>query len=219
MKYLLTLLLLLPSIALADLSCKVVGITDGDTLTCLVNQTPIKVRLKQIDAPEKKQAFGEVSRQALSNAVFNQTVMLKNTSKDKYGRTLADVYLGTSNINKQQVQNGMAWAYREYLSDQDYLILEAAARQQRLGLWSHPNPIYPQDFRRNKKTSSNSTNSHGFNTLPSYTPSKAGFSQCGTKTVCSEMSSCAEAKYFLNQCGLKRLDGDKDGVPCERLCQ
>lgn len=42
---------------------------------------------------------------------------------------------------------------------------------------------------------------------------------CGPKTTCGQMSSCEEAKFYLNQCGLSRLDGDKDGTPCESLCK
>jgi deoxyribonuclease-1 len=42
---------------------------------------------------------------------------------------------------------------------------------------------------------------------------------CGTKTTCSQMSSCEEAKFYLTQCGLTRLDGDGDGIPCASLCR
>ncbi|MFA5232152.1 MAG: excalibur calcium-binding domain-containing protein [Candidatus Paceibacterota bacterium] len=45
------------------------------------------------------------------------------------------------------------------------------------------------------------------------------FSACGSKTTCGEMYSCEEAKYFLNICNLTKLDGDKDGIPCEELCK
>lgn len=48
-------------------------------------------------------------------------------------------------------------------------------------------------------------------------PSAAAF-QCGAKRVCGQMDSCAEANYYLRQCGLSRLDGDGDGVPCESIC-
>ncbi|MGE0698332.1 MAG: excalibur calcium-binding domain-containing protein [Hyphomicrobiaceae bacterium] len=41
---------------------------------------------------------------------------------------------------------------------------------------------------------------------------------CGTKRTCSEMTSCAEACFHLTQCGVSRLDGDRDGIPCNRLC-
>lgn len=47
----------------------------------------------------------------------------------------------------------------------------------------------------------------------------SGSGECGTKTTCSEMSSCSEARHFLSSCGLSRLDGDNDGTPCESLCK
>jgi hypothetical protein len=47
---------------------------------------------------------------------------------------------------------------------------------------------------------------------------KATFT-CGAKRYCKQMSSCAEAKFYLEQCGLTRLDGNGDGVPCEALCR
>lgn len=42
---------------------------------------------------------------------------------------------------------------------------------------------------------------------------------CGPKRYCNQMSSCAEAMHYLQECGLSRLDGDGDGVPCESICR
>lgn len=42
--------------------------------------------------------------------------------------------------------------------------------------------------------------------------------QCGKKRYCKQMTSCKEAIFYLKQCGLKKLDRDKDGVPCESIC-
>ena len=47
----------------------------------------------------------------------------------------------------------------------------------------------------------------------------AGFCSCGTKNTCSKMSSCAEAKHFLNVYGVSRLDANKDGISCEAICK
>ena len=41
---------------------------------------------------------------------------------------------------------------------------------------------------------------------------------CGSKWKCGQMNSCSEAYHYLNNCGLGRLDGDGDGVPCESIC-
>lgn len=93
-KLLLFIVLLSSNLSFAnDIYCKVVGITDGDTIKCLTDaKKQIKVRLYQIDAPESKQAFGSKSKQALSNLVFNRDILLELHGKDKYRRTLGTIY-------------------------------------------------------------------------------------------------------------------------------
>lgn len=135
-----------------SITCKIVGVSDGDTATCLDNgQRQIKIRFAGIDAPEKRQEFGEKSKQALSNMIYSKTVQLNIENTDRYGRTVATVYVGDTNVNEQMVRDGMAWAYREYGGDK-YAEYEAQARKDKLGLWAHPNPIYPSDFRKAKRS-------------------------------------------------------------------
>ena len=138
-------------ISASNINCKVVGITDGDTLTCLTSsKQQIKVRLNQIDAPKSKQAFGTASKKQLSDYVFGKDVTLKSSGTDRYKRTLAEVFYNNQNINKRMVASGYAWAYRQYLTDNDYLKLEATAKQKKLGLWLDKNPIYPSRYRQLK---------------------------------------------------------------------
>lgn len=204
-----------------DLTCKIVGISDGDTATCLTDdKTQIKIRLDQIDAPETRQDFGSASKKALSDMIFGKTVGLDTKEQDKYGRTVAEVFVDDKNINKEMVALGMAWAYREYVKDNEYIDLETRARRNSLGLWSQPNAIYPSDFRRGKR---------GEQSAPAQTQQIAQSQEkrdladsggkCGSKRTCKQMSSCAEAKHYLNVCGVSRLDRDGDGVPCETLCR
>lgn len=204
-----------------DVSCKIVGVSDGDTATCLTDdKTQIKIRLDQIDAPEIGQDFGNASKKALSDMIFGKTVGLDTKEQDKYGRTVAEVYYDGKNINKAMVAQGMAWAYREYLKDNEYMDLETTARRNSTGLWSQPNAVYPSDFRRSNR---------GEQTAPVQTQQIAKLQehrdladsggQCGSKRTCKAMSSCAEAKHYLNVCGVSRLDRDGDGVPCESLCR
>lgn len=130
-------------------TCKIVGVSDGDTATCLLDdKTQIKIRLAQIDAPESGQDFGQVSKHALSDMIYGRVVSLKISTTDRYGRTVAEVFIDETNVNKQMVAQGMAWAYREYNKDKEYLDLENKAKQQKLGLWSQPEPIYPSEFRK-----------------------------------------------------------------------
>jgi len=84
--------LILAHCAYAETSGKVIGISDGDTLTVLVERQQVKVRLVEIDAPEKGQAFGNRSKQSLSDLCFDRTATLADKGKDRYGRTLAQVY-------------------------------------------------------------------------------------------------------------------------------
>ena len=86
-----------------------VAILDGYTINVLVDRHPVRVRLAQIDAPEKRQAFGTRSRQALAELVFRQSVRVAETGRDRYGRVIGTVYLGNVDVNAQMVREGMAW--------------------------------------------------------------------------------------------------------------
>lgn len=128
--------------------CLVVGISDGDTIKVRCGEgAEEKVRLLQIDAPEKKQAFGSKAKDALSELIYGKAIHLESASKDRYGRTLGRVTLDGSDINFQMVRLGYAWCYRKYLTDDGCLEIEAGARSARRGLWSDPSPTPPWDFR------------------------------------------------------------------------
>lgn len=76
---------------------------------------------------------------------------IKVSGKDQYGRNIGEIFLGNTNINKVMVSNGFAWAYKEYVTDPEYNALESNARNNRLGLWIEPNPLYPSIFRKQHK--------------------------------------------------------------------
>ena len=133
--------------------CFVVGISDGDTFTCLTaNLKPIKVRLAEIDAPEKAQPFGKKSRQMLGSLIHKRHVTLDIQGDDRYQSTLATVYdRQGQNINLIMVQQGMAWAYRQYLHDVAYLQAEQTAREHRRGLWRDRSPVEPHLWRQQRR--------------------------------------------------------------------
>ena len=92
-------------------SGRVVGISDGDTFTLLTSdKQQIKVRLSEIDAPEKAQPFGTRSRQALSDLIFSKDFLVIQDDIDRYGRLVGQVYIGNTHVNRNMVQDGMAWA-------------------------------------------------------------------------------------------------------------
>jgi endonuclease YncB( thermonuclease family) len=132
----------------------VLSVTDGDTIKVQLSSGPISVRFHSIDAPEKNQPWGMKARAALASRLERQQVSLDVDTQDRYERLVATVYLGDENINAWMVQEGHAWAYRDYLKDPQYCHSEADARARRLGLWNLP-PIYaPWEWRAYQRDSS-----------------------------------------------------------------
>jgi endonuclease YncB( thermonuclease family) len=230
---------LLASAARADtFKGRVVSVTDGDTITVLRDdKVQVKIRLNQIDAPEIGQPFGQAAKKALSRLVFGKDVDIEASGLDKYGRTIGTVILDGEIANYTMVKTGYAWAYRKYLRNQDLLVWEENARNQRLGLWSEPNPIPPWEWRKKGSStrpmpelfspgeshdSAEESPSPTAGTLtggmPTVKPEQQANPECGSKRFCKEMSDCAEARYYLKECGLTKLDGDGDGIPCENVC-
>ncbi len=137
---------------------RVVGVADGDTITVLDNtKTQYKIRLAGIDAPEKSQPFGNVSKKSLSDLVYGKPVTIDYTKQDRYGRLVGKVLQNGNDINYVQIQRGMAWFYQKYKNelsvvDQSaYQQAEEAAYTQRLGLWTDTQPIAPWDYRKSKR--------------------------------------------------------------------
>lgn len=131
---------------------RVVGVSDGDTITVLADgHDQYKVRLAEIDAPEKAQAFGQHAKQSLSDLVFAKDVTVEVVDKDRYGRTVGQVYVNATNVNTLQVERGMAWAYRRYLKNQALLGIEQQAREARRGLWADAAPTPPWEYRREQR--------------------------------------------------------------------
>ena len=190
---------------------KVIAISDGDTFTLLTSdKQQIKVRLSEIDAPEKAQPFGTRSRQALSDLIFSKDVLVVQDDIDRYGRLVGQVYVGSIHVNRKMVQEGMAWVYRQYMKDETLLQDEQVAKEAKRGLWSLPSTeqVPPWEWRKGSRSAA--SKKEPIENNPEF--------ECGTKRYCKEMSSCEEARYYLEHCHLTRLDGDGDGVPCEALC-
>jgi endonuclease YncB( thermonuclease family) len=115
------------------------------------------VRLTGIDAPEKRQPFGDASRQHLAGLVFGREVEARCPKRDRYGRWLCKLRVDGRDANFAQLTAGMAWHYKAYGKDQGlfdftgYALAELEARYRRRGLWADPRPQAPWAFRRARR--------------------------------------------------------------------
>jgi len=147
-----------------EITCQVTRVLDGDTFHCLPSKGipnaktyqdgTVSVRMRGIDAPEKRQAYGEDARLSLKELIGGKTVKLDVKDVDRYGRVVAYVWYNNQNINLEQVRRGMAWAYTEYLDRpyaSEFYEAEKQARKQRLGLWEQTNPTPPWEWRKKNR--------------------------------------------------------------------
>lgn len=129
---------------------EVIGISDGDTMTVLVDRKPVKIRLANIDAPQKKQPYGERSKQSLSGMCWGTDATFIPESTDVYGRTVAVVKCNGIEVNRAQVQSGMAWVYPKYNKDKSLPDIEKSAKARAVGLWADQDAVPPWEFRKQR---------------------------------------------------------------------
>jgi len=134
--------------------CKVVKVTDGDTIHVLdQSKARYKIRLGGIDAPERKQAFGKKSTKNLAGYIAGENIEVEYNKRDRYGRIIGKLLKDGQDINLQQVKDGYAWHYKKYQKEQSkqdrhlYSSAETEARAKKIGLWSAP-AVAPWDYRR-----------------------------------------------------------------------
>ena len=128
----------------------VTHVTDGDSLWVrpVFGGAPRELRLRDIDAPEICQAFGEQSRNALAVRVLHRQVSVRSRARDNYQRALAEVSLGGEDLAAWMVGRGYAWSYRYRGKGGPYQAQEEQARSARLGLWASGRPVEPRLFRK-----------------------------------------------------------------------
>jgi hypothetical protein len=158
----------------------------------LISGRQTKVRLAEIDAPEKRQPFGERSKQSLSDLAYGKRVKVNQHDRNRYGRVIGRVYIESLDVNAEQIKRGMAWIYRKYDRDRSLLALEHEARGAKRGLWTDPNPIPPWEYQ------------HGRNTgwvrrsTPEEVQAKAigiGNGQCAGKRYCNEATANSQETF------------------------
>jgi len=208
-----------------EFTAKVIEVLDGDTVLVVRPGGLLKVRLAEIDAPEvahagmggqppnsqKAQAFGADSAQSLSGMVMGKQVKFTSQTMDQYGRMVAHLSIDGLDVNAEQIRRGMAWEYSNFHSNKALIALQNEAKQALRGLWAQSDPMPPWEWRKlhpSTKAGADAASAADHAAMPG----------CGKKKRCSQMSSCEEAQYYLTQCGVKSLDGDGDGTPCESLC-
>jgi endonuclease YncB( thermonuclease family) len=128
---------------------RVVGVTDGDSITCLTpEKQQVKIRMNAIDAPERGQPFANKSKQALSDMVFGKDVEVEDLGTDKYKRTIGRVTVSGLDVNHEMVAKGMAWQYVKYDQSRELRDAEQSARAAKLGLWADPHATPPWEWRK-----------------------------------------------------------------------
>lgn len=213
---------------------RVSRVTDGDSLWLepVPPGAPVQLRLQGIDAPEICQAWGPQARAALSDWVLGRTVRVKTSGLDTHGRTLGTVYLDERNINQAMVEEGHAWSSRFKYDRGPYVAAERMARALSRGLNRDGAAIMPREFRQQHgpchgaavPAATPTAPPHAGTAAPSpglpaplaATPRPGAAPRCDGRTRCAQMRSCEEASWFLRHCPGVQMDGDGDGVPCER---
>ncbi|EFX4502814.1 thermonuclease family protein [Escherichia coli] len=131
-----------------EIQGKVIRVLDGDTIEVLQDKKPVRIRLANIDAPEKKQAFGRWSANQLKALLAAQPVTVTYTQTDRYGRIIGHVFTTNgTDVSRFMVQSGAAWVYERYNVDESLPALQREAQEQKRGLWVDANPVPPWEWR------------------------------------------------------------------------
>lgn len=209
-----------------------ITVVDGDT----INYGDLKIRMIGLDAPESNtsrygyvECFGPQASEHLKTLLKDakELTIEKDSTQgetDKYGRTLAYIFYNGTNINTKMILDGYAFEYTydtAYTYQKENKNAELSAKSAGLGLWS--TSTCAGDRKKGTKDEIKVTTQNPVTTNPTYTPTvvvppTSTSYTCGAKTYCTQMATCEEARYYLNSCGLTRLDADSDGIPCESIC-
>jgi micrococcal nuclease len=218
-----------PAIAAQTITGTIVSVGDGDTIRLRTTDKTLTVRLSCIDSPElKQQPYGQATANRLKQLLpVGQSVTLQVVDTDRYGRSVAKVYVGDTSINLALVQEGQAVVYRQYLGGcpelRDRLLsAEASAKRQRLGLWAQTNPVMPWDFRHLGHAAKPYGGTVG-QTLGTKRSPVVSYPKAAAKPAkiysCKSFKTQAQAQQIFDRYPGDpfRLDRDGDGKACEKL--
>jgi micrococcal nuclease len=131
---------------------KVVGVSDGNTIKALKDGKQVEVRLATIDCPKKGQPYGQAARKFTADLVAGKIVKVWPTDTDRYGRIVAFVFVGDTDLNKELLKAGLAWHYKQYSRDPELAKLEFQARSKKIGLWAEPDRVPPWEYRKHERS-------------------------------------------------------------------
>ena len=202
-----------------EFTAEVIAVLDGDTVLIKRASGLVKIRMAEIDAPEKAQVFGETSKRSLSDMVLGKQVHVASQAMDQYGRMVAHLSVDGLDVNAEQIRRGMAWEYSHFHSNKALIALQHEAMQAPRGLWALSTPTPPWEWRKQHPNTPRTTPAADSPAATPSAPTGAALdASCSLKKHCSQMATCDEARDYLTRCGTKTLDGDGDGTPCESLC-
>ena len=145
-------ILMVSAASAASFAGKVVRVIDGDTIEVLLEKKPVRIRLADIDCPEQGQLFGQAAKKFVLERAAHKIVTVHPRTKDRYGRTIAEVVLPDGeSLNQMLLRHGFAWHYKKYSDDKALAELEDQARNDKVGLWQDNDPTPPWEWRRQKR--------------------------------------------------------------------
>jgi endonuclease YncB( thermonuclease family) len=210
-----------------ELTGTVTRVIDGDTLWLkgAADAEPKVIRIEGIDAPESCQPGGAEATTALNELVLNRTVTVKVSAQDDYGRTVGKVFDGEVDVGDRMVRDGRAWSLRFKYDRGPYMAEERMALALKRGLHADGSAINPGEFRKQHGPCAGAPGGviskpvvatpAALPAAPSALPAAAA-RRCDGRLYCSQMTSCEEAKWFVKNCPGVKMDGNRDGVPCEK---
>ena len=131
-------------------SLKIKRVVDGDTVHVFYQDEVYKIRLTEIDAPERDQPYGSNSTEYLKSLLKEGMVDVDISGTDRYGRKLGRLYWRGMDINRELVSAGYAWVYDQYVTDNSFYENQSKARNSKKGLWEDQDPLEPWNWRKLK---------------------------------------------------------------------
>jgi micrococcal nuclease len=198
-----------------ELTGQVSRIVDGDTLwlKTAADAEPVVVRIEGIDAPESCQPGGGDATEALTKLALNRNVTVRIAARDDHGRTVGKVFDGSTDLGDRMVRDGHAWSMRFKYDRGPYVAEERMAQALKRGLHAESGAVMPRDFRQRNGECARPAAAQKKDS--SATAAGVFRRSCDGRTFCSQMTSCEEATWFLKNCPGAKMDGNRDGVPCE----